>query len=228
MILATRPLLLHTLRLQIAASRVDTSTTSSKIPHSATALSQACIRSARHSTRLLTRAWIDGNFVTFDCFYTQALFSSLIVLSVSSLLDGIGSPEDRESYEEASRLLEQLKTAGNLVAQECSRHVEAIETTMLAHLNADPKTQPNYAEKNSSQGAISQMERSFAGGVLPASGMHWPEQQQPSLQELLCQPVMDFTSLEFAVREDYFPDTYWPDMSADTEDMSAAPTGSTL
>lgn len=180
--------------------------------------------SARNSIRLLTRAWIDGNFVTFDCFYTQSLFSSLIILAVSSLLDGLGSRQDRESYEEASRLLEQLKTAGNLVAQECSRHVEAIETTMLAHLNIDPKPQSDDAAKHSSQGAISQIERSFAGGAVPVPGMPWQEQQQPSLQELLCQPVMDFTSLEFAVREDYLPDTYWTDISADAEDISGATT----
>lgn len=88
---------------------------------------------------------------------------------------------------------------------------------MLAHLNIEPKPQSDDAAKHN---AIS----SFAGGVVPAPGMPWPEQQQPSLQELLCQPVMDFTSMEFAVREDYLPDTYWPDMSADTEDISAAPT----
>lgn len=162
--------------------------------------------------------------MTFDCFYTQSLFSSLIILAVSSLLDGIGSRQDRESYEEASRLLEQLKTAGNLVAQECSRHVEAIEGTMLTHLNIDHRPQSGDAAKHSAQVASSHIERSVADGMMPASGMAWPEQQQPSLQELLCQPVMDFTSLEFAVREDYLPDTYWPDMSADTEDISGAPT----
>lgn len=223
MILATRPLLLHALRLQIAASHTNSSTTSPKVPPSATALSQAGIRCARHSIRLLTRAWIDGNFVTFDCFYTQSLFSSLIILAVSSLLDGIGSRQDRETYEEASRLLEQLKTAGNLVAQECSRHVEAIEATILAHLNIDPKPQSDVAAKLSAQGANMQIGRSVADGLVPASGMSWPEQQQPSFQELLCQPVMDFTSLEFVVREDYLPDTYWPDMSADPEEISGAP-----
>lgn len=95
---------------------------------------------------------------------------------------------------------------------------------MLAHLNIDPKPHSDDAAKHSAQGAISQIERSFAGGVVSAPGIAWSEQQQPSLQELLCQPVMDFTSMEFAVREDYLPDTYWPDMSADTEDISGAPT----
>lgn len=138
---------------------------------------------------------------------------------MSSLLDGTDGHHDREAYEEACHLLEQLKTAGNLVAQECSRHVEAIEATMLAHLNADYKPHSNDPAKPSAQGANLQVERSAADGMLPAPGVPWPEQQQPSLQELLCQPVMDFTSLEFAVREDYLPDTFWPDMNADTEDI---------
>lgn len=215
-ILATRPLLLNTLRLQISASRTSPSTESAKIPSSAKLLSQECIRCARNSTRLLTRAWIDGTFLAFDCFFAQYLFSSLIILSVSSLLDEIGSRHDREAYEEATHLLEQLKTAGNLVAQECSHHVDAIESTMLVHLEMSPKPQSDAADKPNVQVANSHIDCSGTGGVLPTQGIPWTGEQQPSLQELLCQPVMDLTSLEAAVREEYLQDTYWPEMSVDT------------
>ncbi|KAI0866554.1 fungal-specific transcription factor domain-containing protein [Xylaria cubensis] len=199
-ILATRPLLLHALRIQIVASRSNASTPSSKVPPSATALSQACIRCAHHCIRLLKRAWIDGTFVTFDCFFTQHLFSSLTILAISSLLDGVGSQHDRESYEEASRLLDQLKVAGNLVAQEYCHHVEAIESTLLAHMKINLPSQLDASS-------------TIAGGLAPTADMPWPE---PSLQQLLSQPALDLHFLEAAVREEYSQCMYWPATNANS------------
>ncbi|KAI1740741.1 hypothetical protein F4680DRAFT_447597 [Xylaria scruposa] len=186
-ILATRPLLLHALRIQIAASRSDASTPSLKIPPSATALSQACIRCAHQSMRLLKRAWIDGTFVTFDCFFTQHLFSSLTILAISSVLDGVGSRHDRDSYEEASRLLDQLKMAGNMVAQECYHHVEVMESALLAHMKVNLPSQPDAAGGSST----------IAGGSFATADMPWPE---PSLQQLLSQSALDLHFLEAAYK----------------------------
>ncbi|KAI0543409.1 fungal-specific transcription factor domain-containing protein [Xylaria curta] len=196
-ILATRPLLLHALRVQIAASRSKASTPSLKIPLSATALSQACIRCAHQSIRFLKRAWIDGTFVTFDCFFTQHLFSSLTILAISSVLDGIGCRHDRDSYEEASHLLDQLKMAGNMVAQECCHHVEAMESALLAHVKVNLPSQPDVAGRSST----------IAGGSFATADMPWPE---PSLQQLLSQPALDLHFLEAAVREEYSQGVYWP------------------
>lgn len=213
MILATRPLLLHALRIQVAVSRPDASPSPSKIPPSATALSQACIRCAQQSLKLLTRAWIDGTFVTFDCFFTQHLFSSLTILAISSLLDGVGSRHDRDSYEEASHLLGQLKNAGNMVAQEYSRHVETMETTMQARMKVNPQSQSDAAAGPTTQVLDSEIGRNFADGVLPTTDVPWPE---PSLQELLSQPVLDLQFLEAAVRGEYSQGIYWPDMHVDS------------
>ncbi|KAI0010459.1 fungal-specific transcription factor domain-containing protein [Xylariaceae sp. FL0662B] len=184
-ILATRPLLLHALRAQIAASRFDASTPSLKVPPSATALSQTCIRCAHHCIGLLKRAWIDGTFVTFDCFFTQHLFASLTILAISSLLDGVGSRHDRDSYEEASRLLDQLKMAGNMVAQEYCQHVQVVESTLLAHMKVNLQSQPDVAGGPSPQGYVPQIGLTITEGLVPAADVPWPE---PSLQQLLSQP----------------------------------------
>ncbi|KAK1655881.1 fungal-specific transcription factor domain-containing protein, partial [Colletotrichum phormii] len=199
-ILATRPLLLHALRIQVASSRSGPSPASFRIPPDATALSQACIRCAHQSTRLLTRAWIDGTFVTFDCFFTQHLFSSLTILAISSLLDGVGSRHDRDSYEEASRLLDQLKMAGNMVAQEYSRHVEVMESTIL------------WIRGPCDDVLAQEIDPNLPDGAVPAAGVPLPE---PSLQELLSQPVLDLHFFEGAVRGEHSQGIYWPDMHVD-------------
>ncbi|KAK1702105.1 fungal-specific transcription factor domain-containing protein, partial [Colletotrichum lupini] len=211
-ILATRPLLLHALRIHIANSRPGSSPATSNIPDEATALSKACIRCAHQSTRLLTRAWIDGTFMTFDCFFTQHLFSSLTILAISSLLDGIGSRLDRDIYEEASRLLDQLKMAGNMVAQEYSRHVEVMESTMLSNLKAHTQSQSDGVADSCDDSLTQDIDRNLADEVIPAAGAPWPE---PSLQELLSQPVIDVHFLEAAVRGEHSQGIHWPDVYVD-------------
>ncbi|KXH42130.1 fungal specific transcription factor [Colletotrichum nymphaeae SA-01] len=211
-ILATRPLLLHALRIQIASSHPGSSPATSNIPAEATALSKACIRCAHQSTKLLTRAWIDGTFMTFDCFFTQHLFSSLTILAISSLLDGIGSRLDRDIYEEASRLLDQLKMAGNMVAQEYSRHVEVMESTMLSNLKAHTQSQSDGVADSCDDSLTQDIDRNLADGVVPAAGVPWPE---PSLQELLSQPVIDVHFLEAAVRGEHSQGIHWPDVFVD-------------
>ncbi|KAK1720413.1 fungal-specific transcription factor domain-containing protein, partial [Colletotrichum acutatum] len=211
-ILATRPLLLHALRIQVASSRAGSSPATSSIPAEATALSKACIRCAHQSTRLLTRAWIDGIFVTFDCFFTQHLFSSLTILAISSLLDGIGSRHDRDVYEEACRLLDQLKMAGNMVAQEYSRHVEVMESTMLSNLKAHTQSQSDGVADPCDDTLTQEIDQNLADGVVPAAGIPWPE---PSLQELLSQPVLDVHFLEAAVRGEHSQGIHWPDVYVD-------------
>lgn len=122
------------LRVQVAASREGSQPPSApEVPAGASALSEACIQCARHSTQLLTQAWIDGSFVAFDCFFTQYLFSSLTVLAISSILDGKDDQAVRGSFEEASRLLNQLKDAGSHVVHEYCHHVNAIEAALNAH-----------------------------------------------------------------------------------------------
>ncbi|KOC10310.1 hypothetical protein AFLA70_171g002371 [Aspergillus flavus AF70] len=81
----------------------------------------------------VTDSWIDGLFVTFYFFFTHYLFSSLTILAISSIQEGQDNQSDCDSFEEASRLLAELKDAGNCAAQEYCHHVELIEAALAAH-----------------------------------------------------------------------------------------------
>ncbi|KXH54166.1 fungal specific transcription factor, partial [Colletotrichum salicis] len=246
-ILATRPILLHILRTQVASwpSATTTTTPETQVPASAITLSEACIRCARHSIRLLTDSWIDGSFATFDYFYTQYLFSALTILAASSLLQdshgavgGAGAPnDDKEAFEESVRFLSQLRDAGNFAAQEYCHHVDVMRAELdrfyakrTGRLEAE---QPQQQEQASSYGGVPPppshgpgpepesgplMTSQFGlGGGLPVRAGAGPTTAgmaltEPSLEELLAQPVLDLQFLEASFYDD-LQALYWPDFS---------------
>ncbi|KAL4972769.1 fungal-specific transcription factor domain-containing protein [Aspergillus desertorum] len=122
-ILATRPILLHVLRVHLKTREPGKDL---DVPASATALSETCIRCARHSCSLLIESWTNGSFMVFDFFYTQYLFSAATVLAISTLLHGKDSRSDEEQFELAVGFLLQLRDNGNHAAAEFHKHIEAI------------------------------------------------------------------------------------------------------
>ncbi|KAF6828320.1 fungal specific transcription factor domain-containing protein [Colletotrichum plurivorum] len=216
----TRPILLHVLRAHVA-SWGNPSAPEPQIPATAVTLAEACVRCARHSARLLTECWIDGSFATFDYFYTQYLFSAATILAVSSLLGGKESHNDREQFEEAARFLAQLKDNGNFAAEEFCRHVDAMKATMAAAnarrevypVNDAPVMQPTDAA------AAVAVFGDAMGGVVPfaaqntTAGMALAE---PSLQELLAQPMLDLQFIDASIYNDGAQGLYWPDISPET------------
>ncbi|KAF2189095.1 hypothetical protein K469DRAFT_737342 [Zopfia rhizophila CBS 207.26] len=198
-ILATRPVLLHNQALQI--------------PENARALAEACVRTARHSYRLLMESWIDGSFLTFDYFYTQYLFSAATILAISSLLNGKDSRNDGEDFEAASQFLAQLKQSGNFAASEFCGHFDAMKVCM----EATPwgKNQSNSASSAMNPAltttrpldAIQDTGMPYAGTIVTA-GMALTE---PTLDEFLSQPNLDLGFLDTLVYDDGLQNFYWPD-----------------
>ncbi|KAH7317103.1 fungal-specific transcription factor domain-containing protein [Stachybotrys elegans] len=203
-ILATRPILLHTVRVKVTSMQTSMYSIAAAVPASAWALSEACIRCARHSSKLLRQAWINGSFAIFDCFFTKYLFSSLTILAMSSLLDSKDSRTDRDSFQEAAHLLEQLKVAGNFVAQENDPHVQRIHEA-LEECNR-LVTRPSRMDI----GQITNTDFMQTFGANDPLAMHgeWPE---PSLQSLLTQPALDMQFLEGVGGGDYTEDLHWTD-----------------
>ncbi|KAB8273736.1 fungal-specific transcription factor domain-containing protein [Aspergillus minisclerotigenes] len=197
-ILATRPVLLHILQMQVTGS----SSTTSELPTSASALSEACIQCARHSVQLLTQSWIDGLFVTFDCFFTRYLFSSLTILAISSVLEGQDNQNARDSFDEVSRLLAELKVAGNCVAQEYCHHVEVIEAALTAHAKRTMLSESVNVPTNATP-STSQLPPTLSRG-----SYLWTDS---SLEQLLSQPALDMQFLEGAVRDSWSPGHYGTD-----------------
>ncbi|KAF7557809.1 hypothetical protein G7Z17_g449 [Cylindrodendrum hubeiense] len=189
----TRPVLLHVLRIHVSSWA-----------------------SSAPSIQLLTDNWIDGSFATFDYFYTEYLFSALTVLAVSSLLDAKDSRSDKESFQEAARFLSQLKDAGSFAAQEYCRHVDAIKAALEAV----------YVKRRTAMETLRQTDEVGLAGLLPPLGQTIPTQTaaggtaliEPSIQELLAQPVLDLQFLDGSVYDSYSQGLYWPDFS--TEDWT--------
>lgn len=180
-------------------------------------LAEACVRCARHSCRLLIECWIDGSFATFDYFYTQYLFSAATVLAVSSLLDGKDCRSDRDQFEASIPFLEQLKETGNFAAEEFCQHVDAMKVMMARARvrRGDFSMQQDSATHNN------MMEASALGGFdvgptmqgdTATSGML----SEPSLQELLSQPVLDLQFINASVYQDGAQGLYWPDISPES------------
>lgn len=157
------------------------------------------MRCARHSAQLLAQSWIDGFFFTFDCFYTQYLFSSLVVLAIASILDGQDNQADRDTFEEASHLLRELKEAGNCIAQEYCHHLEAIEAALFAYTKSTIAEPPGFPEAPVIDAATtSRLPQHMPQGAISTAGVPWTDS---SLQQLLSQPALDMQFLEDAVRD---------------------------
>ncbi|KAF5660121.1 transcription activator [Fusarium heterosporum] len=206
-ITATRPILLHVLRTHVAAWDTQPQT-SPQIPISAKTLSEACVRCARHSCRLLIDCWVDGSFATFDYFYTQYLFSAATVLAISSLIDSKECRSDKEQFESAAQFLTQLKENGNFSAEEFCRHLDAMKVCMTAV----EARRGNYDVSNAGLMPLEGIDvgPAFANAT---AGMALSE---PSLQELLSQPVLDLQFIDASMYHDGSQGLYWPDISPES------------
>ncbi|KAK1978299.1 fungal-specific transcription factor domain-containing protein [Colletotrichum cereale] len=213
----TRPILLHVLRTHVASWGAPDAS-EPQIPVTAMTLAETCIRCARHSCRLLTECWIDGSFATFDYFFTQYLFSAATVLAVSSLLDGKESHNDREQFEEAAQFLSQLKDNGNYAAEEFCQHIDAMKRTMAAA----QARRGGYAAEGDTAAAMPSAAPAFTDAV--TLGQSFQAQNttagmalnEPSLQELLAQPVLDLQFIDASIYNDGAQGLYWPDFSPDS------------
>jgi hypothetical protein len=101
------------------------------VSQTALTLAEACIHAARYSNKLLTQAWIDGSLTTFGYFDAQYLFSSAIILAISSL--SIGNDNDRDSFESAAQVLQCMSADGNLSAGEFCEHLEEVQSSINAY-----------------------------------------------------------------------------------------------
>lgn len=211
----TRPILLHVLRAHkdFWLSADSSKDVKSVIGETALALTEACVRCARHSHRLLTDTWIDGSFAIFDYTYTQYLFSAANVLAMSSLTIGKNDDSDKDGFESASQFLQQLKQNGNYAAREFSGHLEAVKQSMLAFrgdqgldlLNAF-NTTPFYG----SQAGSGLTPQSTTPGTFQPTMTTEMALAEPSLQDFLSQADFDPTFLDTQIQGDQLQALYYP------------------
>ncbi|KAL4863308.1 hypothetical protein BDV12DRAFT_189773 [Aspergillus spectabilis] len=202
-VLATRPILLHVLRTHLEA-RGRPSNTDVKVPASAAALSETCLRCARHSCRMLLESWTNGSFMIFDYFYTQYLFSAATILAISSLLDSPERQTDEEQFELAVHFLSQLRDNGNYAAAEFYKHIEAMMKLMQtrgSNAAATELTSSADATSNDAVGWPSTVHEPMTAGTALSD---------PLLQELLDQPLPDLEFIDSSMYLDDQQGFYWP------------------
>jgi proline utilization trans-activator len=93
------------------------------------ALADACIHAARSSNGLLAQLWIDGGMAIFGYFDSHYLFSSTIILMMSSILRN--SDADRDAVETASDIMQSMVKDGNLPAAGFYQHFCEIRKILL-------------------------------------------------------------------------------------------------
>ncbi|CAG8383697.1 unnamed protein product [Penicillium salamii] len=133
-ILSTRPTLLHLLmtlsQTKPATDRSETETEtepeSVSVSQPVLTLSEACIHAARHSHSMILTRWINGSMPTFGYFHAHYLFSSALILAMSSFVP-IGNPSDMTGFDSALDLLRSMTENGNLAAAEFYKNLEQVK-----------------------------------------------------------------------------------------------------
>ncbi|KAL4806408.1 fungal-specific transcription factor domain-containing protein [Aspergillus unguis] len=148
-ILTTRPTLLHLLKLNETTTTTNHPSISEKgtISQPLLTLSEACIHAARHSHSLILTKWINGSLPVFGYFHTHYLFSSSLVLAMSSFLP-IGSPSDLGAFEIGLEVLSSMSENGNLSASEFYRNLEQVKLCLERYRDA----RANNGEPSSARG----------------------------------------------------------------------------
>ncbi|KIL88264.1 transcriptional regulatory protein [Fusarium avenaceum] len=120
LILATRPVLLYIFRQHI--SKATTTSTDSRPPGQVVDVADS---------------WVNGEFHIFDYSYVRYLFSSAIILAISSTLDRGTSPNDKDEFNLAIGFLQQLEQNGNPAAMEFYAHIDETRKVVETRLSAD-------------------------------------------------------------------------------------------
>ncbi|KAI8246295.1 hypothetical protein K4K55_010314 [Colletotrichum sp. SAR 10_96] len=136
--------------------------------------------------------------------FNQYLFSASTILAISSLLNGKESQNDREQFEEAAQFLSQLRDNGNFAAGEFCQHIDAIKAMMAAaharrggySVSGDVSTL--LGDATATFGDAMSIAQPFTAQNTTA-GMALAE---PSLQELLAQPILDLQFIDASIYND--------------------------
>ncbi|KAJ5484599.1 hypothetical protein N7453_012067 [Penicillium expansum] len=124
--LASRPILLHALIQATSPESVAEDSAQTNIRQTLKTLSDACIHAARHTHSLIVEEWTNGSVPIFGYFYAHYLFSSALIMVISSLVYPENS-NDFALFEAAFEILRAMSSHGNLAATEFFDNLECVK-----------------------------------------------------------------------------------------------------
>ncbi|CAG8077919.1 unnamed protein product [Penicillium salamii] len=121
-ILAIRPVLLN---LLIGHTKSQPNHSTGEVTPILAALCDACIHAARYLLKLCVDEFTTGSVAVFGYAFPAYIFSSALVLVVSSILP-FGSADDLPSVDTAMEMLNILSTSDNLQATDLHEHLQRV------------------------------------------------------------------------------------------------------
>lgn len=134
MILAIRPVLLNLLVCHI---KNNFSPPNEEITPIIGVLSEACIHAARYCLKLCVEEWTSGSASFFGYAFPAYLFSSALILTISSLLP-LGDPNDIASVDIATEILRVLSGSHSLAAKDLYEHLQRVRLCLNRRLSTPP------------------------------------------------------------------------------------------
>lgn len=165
--LAIRPVLLHS--LDRGDGQITMQDEESRLM--LTTLSTACIHAARYSLKLCLDEWTTGSLATHGYAYPAFLFSSALVLIVSSV-SPVGNRCDKAASETATEMLRILSASDNLAAKDLYEHLmkvrQCLDTTDLLNLSTERHT----SDDDGVSGSVGPQQLDCDAPALEASTFH--------------------------------------------------------
>ncbi|KAJ6113853.1 transcriptional regulator family: Fungal Specific TF [Penicillium sp. IBT 18751x] len=166
-ILTTRPTLLHLL-ITLRKDPKNITISKDSVSKPVLTLSEACIHAARHSHSMILTRWINGTMPTFGYFHAHYLFSSALILAMSSFVP-IGNASDMSGFDSALDLLRSMTENGNLAAAEFYHNLEQVKVCLDAYRDVRSKgSEVSIQPVNAVPVPVS---GSGLGSTLPVQGM---------------------------------------------------------
>ncbi|PVH70848.1 fungal-specific transcription factor [Cadophora sp. DSE1049] len=194
-ILATRPVLLHAFTISRTIPTLGHGVLANNVAPVISTLAEACLRTARHSNELLTEVWIEGALSTLGYFDAQYLFSSAVILAISSVMDVDGG--DSDLVEAAAQLLGSMANCGNLSATEFCGHLDQVRADIKRHCSAT-KAVPTMSELDSLGSASTIFDNTMSRLTAEMALL------EPPMQDFLTQTELQFDLPNSVETELYF------------------------
>ncbi|KAJ5807635.1 hypothetical protein N7447_011091 [Penicillium robsamsonii] len=221
--LASRPILLHTLIQVTSPETTQEGSSQPNIRQTLKTLSDACIHAARHTHSLIVEEWTNGSLPIFGYFYAHYLFSSALIMVISSLVYPENS-DDFALFEAACEILRAMSNHGNLAATEFYDNLECVKQCLDetrapegGHYQSDPSRVTETMNDSLAPVTPNQLGpfgNTTVSGIPEATVPTNPENDMAflgeSMEEFLAQPDLDFDLLDPSVTDAVYS---WPNLS---------------